>query len=125
MNIKQYILLMVIVTIISWGAWLAVLFFINPETTAKFGIFLFYLSLFFAVTGTLSLLGFFIRYIFTKHFPEFEQAQIAFRQALFFAIVIVVTLFLQSHHLLTWLNALLLVFLLICIEFLIISLKKS
>ena len=73
----------------------------------------------------LSLSGFYLRFLFTRRFPEFEQAQIAFRQAMFFGIAIVGALLLQSQQLLTWLNALVLVFLLTVVEFLIISLKKS
>ncbi len=101
-----------------------VLFFINPETTGNFGFILFYLSLFFAISGSLALVGFFCRYLFTKRLPEFEQAQVAFRQALFFGLIIVGALFLQANAMLTWLNALLLVALLTVVEFLIISLKK-
>ena len=100
------------------------LFFINPQTTGNFGFILFYLSLYFALSGSLALLGFFCRYLFTKHLPEFERAQAAFRQALFFGLVIVSALFLQANALLTWLNAILLVALLTMVEFLIISLKK-
>jgi len=125
MNVRQFIVLMAAVTVFSWGGWLAVIFFVNPEAASTIGFFLFYLSLFFAITGTLALIGFFIRFIFSKQFLTFEKVQIAFRQALFFGIIFVGYLYLQANHMLTWLNALLLVFLLTVLEFLIISLKKS
>jgi len=125
MTTKQFVILMLSVTIVCLGAWILVLFFINPETTGIIGFLLFYLSFFFGLTGMLSLLGFYLRYIFTRRFPEFEQAQIAFRQALFFGIIVVGALFLQSNQMLSWINALLLVALLTVVEFLIISLKRG
>ena len=125
MTTKQFVILMLIVTVVCGGAFLTVLFFINPETTGPTGFFLFYLSLFFGLTGLLSLLGFYSRYLFTRKFQEFEQAQISFRQAIFFGIIIASSLLLQSQQLLTWVNAVILVFLLTIIEFLIVSLRKS
>lgn len=125
MTTKQFVILMLIVTIVCGGAFLMVLFFINPETTGILGFLLFYLSLFFGLAGILSLAGFYLRYLFTRKFQEFEQAQTAFRQSVFFGIIVVSSMFLQSHQLLTWLNAIILVFLITVIEFLIISLKKS
>jgi hypothetical protein len=125
MNVRQSVILMVVVTVLSWGGWLAVLFFIDPEATGQTGFFLFYLSIFFALTGTFSLIGFFARYLFTRQFPQFEKLQIAFRQALFFGIIFTSYLYMQANHLLTWLNALVLVFVVTILEFLIISLKKS
>ena len=103
---------MLAVTAVCGGAFILVLFFINPETIGTLGFLLFYLSLFFTITGVLSLLGFYARCIFTKKFQEFEQAQISFRQAVFFGIIVSLSLLLQSQQLLSWLNAVILVFLL-------------
>jgi len=125
MTTKQFIIIMLAVTAVCGGAFALVLFFINPKTTGALGFLLFYLSLFFALTGLLSLLGFYVRCVFTRKFQEFEQAQISFRQAAFFGIIVSVSLLLQSQQLLNWLNAVILVFLLTIIEFFIISLKRN
>jgi len=125
MTTKQFVLLLGIITLICLGAFVMVLFFINPETTGIIGFSLFYLSLFFGITGIMSLIGFLMRSVFTHRFEVFEQAQISFRQGLFFGIILAGSMFMQANRLLTWLNALFLVMLLTIIEFLIISLKKT
>ena len=125
MTTKQFVILMGISTLICFGALIMVLFFINPETTGILGFLLFYLSLFFGMTGIMSLIGFLVRSIFTHKFEIFEQAQISFRQGLFFGLILAGSMFMQSNRLLTWLNASLLVILLTVVEFLIISLKKT
>lgn len=102
-----------------------VLFFINPKTTSSLGFALFYASSFFAIMGTLAILSYLVRLIFIRKDSKIEKVQISFRQAIFFAIVIVGSLFLQANKLMTWLNTLLLVALVTLVEFLILSLKKE
>ena len=125
MTTKQFVILMLVCTILCWGGWLLVLSFINAEATGTFGFMLFYLSLFFALTGTLALVGYLFRWLFTRRYSKSEEVTISFRQAIFFAIVVSSALFLQGNRLLTWLNAILLVILVTAVEFLFISLKKS
>jgi len=116
---------MAICTVLCWASWLMVLFFINPETTSALGIFLFYASLFFALVGSLSIISYFLRLLFTRKYTRQEEVQISFRQAVFFALVFCSALFLQAHQLMTWLNTLLLVALVTFLEFLILSLKRK
>ena len=49
MTTKQFAILMGIITLICFGAFIMVLFFINPETTGGLGYLLFYFSLFFGI----------------------------------------------------------------------------
>lgn len=102
-----------------------VLFFINPITTSYTGLALFYASLFFALAGTLAIFSYLARLLFVRHASKTEKVQISFRQAIFFAIVIVGSLFLQANNLMTWLNTVLLVALVTFVEFLILSFKKE
>ena len=102
-----------------------VLFFINPETTGILGFALFYFSLFFALTGSLALISYFSRAVFTKRYSQTEEVQISFRQAIFWALVTTLAMFLQAHDLLNWLNTILLVMAVTVVEFLILSLKKE
>ncbi len=102
-----------------------VLFFISPQTTSSFGLTLFYASLFFALSGSLALLSYFFRLLFTKIYNKTASVQISFRQAVFFALVITGSLFLQANNLLNWLNTLLLVALVSLVEFFIISFNKQ
>jgi hypothetical protein len=116
---------MTVCTVLCWGSWLLVLFFINPETTGILGFTLFYFSLFFALTGSLALISYFFRAVFTKRYSKTEEVQISFRQAIFWALVLALAMFLQAQNLLNWLNTLLLVMAVTIIEFLILSLKKE
>jgi len=116
---------MVTCTILCWGGWLLVLFLVNPESTNFLGFFLFYASLFFALVGTLALMSYFLRFIFTRRYTKAEGVQISFRQAIFFSIVITGSFFLQANKLLSWFNTILLVALVTFVEFLIISLKRD
>ena len=125
MTIRQYLWLMLICTVLCWGGFLTVLFFINPQTAGDQGFIMFYASLFFALLGTLALLSYFFRLIFNRIYTRQEKVQVSFRQAVFFSIVIVGSLFLQAHNLMTWLNSILLVLLVTFLEFLILSLKKD
>src|SRR3989339_242630 len=108
MTIKQYLILMTSCTVLCWGSWLLVLFFINPETT-----------------GILALISYFSRAVFTKRYSQTEEVQISFRQAIFWALVTTLAMFLQAHDLLNWLNTILLVMAVTVVEFLILSLKKE
>ena len=125
MTIKQYLILMTSCTVLCWGSWLLVLFFINPETAGILGFALFYFSLFFALTGSLALISYFSRAVFTKRYSQTEEVQISFRQAIFWALVTTLAMFLQAHDLLNWLNTILLVMAVTVVEFLILSLKKE
>lgn len=125
MTIKQYLLLMGVCTVLCWLGFLMVLLFINPEKAGNIAFVLFYLSLFFAVAGTLAILSFVCRLLFTKRYTKTEEVQISFRQAIFFSVVICGALFLQANRLMTWLNTILLVALVTLIEFIIISFKKE
>lgn len=102
-----------------------VLAFINPETTGIIGFALFYLSLFFALIGTLALLGYLCRWLFTRRYSKSDEVTISFRQAIFFALVVAIALFLQGNRFLTWLNAIILVALVTMVEFVFVSFKKS
>ncbi|PIT90347.1 MAG: hypothetical protein COU22_02630, partial [Candidatus Komeilibacteria bacterium CG10_big_fil_rev_8_21_14_0_10_41_13] len=104
---------------------LLVLFFINPETTSSLGFILFYLSLFFALVGSLAIISYLFRLLFRRIYSKSETVQISFRQAVFWGVAVVGALFLQAQGLMTWLNVLLLVMLITIIEFLIVSFKKE
>jgi len=107
---------MITATLLCWVAFCVVLYSINPFETILLGFLLFYISLFLAAVGTLSLLGFTFRYIFNKNAFITSQVVVSFRQAVLFATLIVISLYLQSQNLITWWNLLILIILLIVIE---------
>ncbi len=109
MTLKTYLIGVLLCTILSLSSWILVIRDVDPTKTDIIGYSLFYLSLFFCLTGIFSLLGFFIRNKVSSHKAEFSQVGIAFRQGMFLSLVIVGMLFLQSNQMLSAINAFLFV----------------
>ncbi|MBU0706752.1 hypothetical protein KKG41_00055 [Patescibacteria group bacterium] len=105
MSLKNFLVLMTIVTTICWIGWITVLFYINPDGAGFIGQVLFFVSLFFALIGTFSILGFFLRVWFSKKEMVFQHVGKAFRQAFLFSLLIVGSLILQGMRIFTWWNA--------------------
>lgn len=125
MTLKNYLFIMGMTTVFIWGIFLAALNIINPETASWLGLTLFYLSLFLAVSGTAAIIGFLIRIKVLKHELVFNLVKTAFRQSFMFAGLIVSILFLLAQNLFTWMNLILLIFILAIIEFIFISYKQT
>lgn len=124
MSFKQYIIVMIVATLICWAAFLMVVFNVDPDVTGIAGLILLYVTLLLSLTGTISLIGLLIRRLFNKKQLLVRQVAISFRQAISFAILIVALLFLQSQRLLTWWNLIILLAALTILEFFLISYKK-
>lgn len=121
MTLKKYLLLMFLATLICWLSFGVVVYFVDPTLTNWFGFLIFYLSLFLSLVGSLSLLGFIVRFIVNKNEFAFKQVITAFRQSILFAFLVSAALFLQSYRLVSWWNFLILIILLTVIEFLFIA----
>ncbi|MEA2088396.1 MAG: hypothetical protein U9O55_00965 [Patescibacteria group bacterium] len=125
MSFRAYIFLMLFATAISWAVWLTILFFINPFETDFLGFLFFYLSLFLSLVGTIAIIASIIRRVFIKDKILFRHVVISFRQAIFFSILIISCLLLQSQRLLTWWNMMFLVLALVVFELFAISKKRT
>lgn len=125
MSVKQYSVIMFIGTIICWAGWWMVVSTFDPASAGWIGFGLFYASLFLALVGTFALVGLGLRLVLLRHDMILVQATLAFRQAISFALLAIIALFLQSKNLLTWWNGLLLVGALTLIEFMIVSMKRE
>ncbi|MEK7103172.1 MAG: hypothetical protein AAB870_02400 [Patescibacteria group bacterium] len=123
MTLKKYLAMMTFATLVCWGAWLSVINMIDVANTGFLGHTLFYASLFLALTGTFAVVGFFIRLVLLKQELVFQKVVIAFRQAIFFALLIDGLLILAARSLLTWYNVMFLVIGLTIAEFFMISRK--
>jgi hypothetical protein len=99
MTLKKYLNLMSIWTLIAWLCWLAAMFFINPAKTGWFGFLVFYLSLFLAITGTVTIFSFLIA-ARRKKIPIFVAVNRSFWQGVWLATLVVVVLLLQGLKLL-------------------------
>ncbi|NCB21004.1 MAG: hypothetical protein EOM88_03750 [Clostridia bacterium] len=124
MTLKNYLIVMSTLTLLCWGAFVAMLNIIDPNTTNWLGFILFYLSLFLSLSGTIAIIGFVVRFIALKHSLVFHSVSNAFRQSFLFALFITISLFLLGVDLFTWLNIGLLLIIFIVLELFISSYKK-
>ena len=103
MTLRRYLFLMSVATLLCWVAWFFVLFSIDPEAKSGLGFFFFYSSLWLAIVGSFSVLGFLVRR-FMIHENEiiFRHVKQTFRQSIIVASVTTLTLLFLAHRLLTW-----------------------
>lgn len=91
--------------ILCWTAWGFVIFNVDPFLDAGLGITFFYISLFFSLLGTISILIFFWRRFLSRvDSPLFRYVQKSFRDSFIFSIIFIFGLFLQSKGYLQWWN---------------------
>lgn len=117
MTLSRYLISMIVGTLLSWGAWFFVMFQTDPVEANLLSFIIFYISLFLALVGTLSIVGFSIRAALNKSKePYFRQVKKAFRHGLLFSLLIIISLILQGQRMLNWWNLLILVMLVIFFE---------
>lgn len=123
MNLRSYLLGMFLSTIVCWVAFGLILYYVNPYNSGPLGLIAFYVSLFFASVGTLTLIGFYLRVWFSKNEVLFAHVNPSFRQAILLSIILVGSLVLQGFGLLTWWDGALFVLAIVLLEFYFISRK--
>ena len=124
MSLKSYLIIISISTALCWIGFLSVLLSINPETTGWRGFLFFYGSLFLALIGSFSLLGFASRFLIKRDLVLYKQINIASRQAIMLALLMVTVLVLQSQRYLFWWNIILLIIIFSLLELFFITYKK-
>ncbi len=125
MTLRQYLILMSIGAFICWLAWFFVVSSIDPTQTSLFGFLFFYLSLFLALTGTVSVMGFLVKKIILKEDRVvFHHVKSTFRQGMLTAMVIISGLILLQIKLLAWWSAILLVLFFTAVEGVIFTSRK-
>jgi hypothetical protein len=104
MSLRTYIFAMIGATLLAWIAWGVVVTGINPFEAGIPGVALFYVTLFVALIGTVSLGLSFIRVkLLKKGTVHSREIRTAFRHAILFALVMVVSLGLSAQGILqTW-----------------------
>jgi hypothetical protein len=125
MTLKQYLITMSVIAALCWLTWSYIAWAVNPEATNWFGFLLFYFSLFLALAGTATVVGFLVRFVALKKELAFRLVREAFRQSFLFASLIIISLMLLSRGLFSWLNLLLLIIGLSALEFFLLNLQKQ
>jgi hypothetical protein len=122
MTLRQYLTLMLVGTALSWGAVALIVTMINPTGSPSVVFAVFYISTLTALTGTFSVMGLLSRVtILGKKHHLSRQVAVSFRQAIMLSLLAIGVLFLQSHSMLSWWNAALMVAVLTVLESFFIS----
>ncbi len=109
MTLRQYIVTMLFATLLCWVALGFVVINVDPFQTNVLGFVFFYVSLFLALLGTISLIIFLVYRLFaSRDLPLFRYVQISFRQALVVSVFLIAFLYLQGISYLNMWNGLLL-----------------
>jgi hypothetical protein len=117
MSLRKYIMGMLVSTGFCWSSWVLILLYLDPEHAGFFGLTLFYLSLFFALVGTVTLIGFYARVRLSHNEVVFSHIRTSFRQGILFALLAIGLLLLQSAQLFSLWTGLLLAIIIVLFEF--------
>ena len=106
MTLKQYLIIMLLATVFCWVAWWFVITNIDPFQADIMGFIFFYASLFCSLVGTMSILSFLFRKLFSRSDePMFRYVKRSFRDAVFIAVFLIILLYFQARNYLHWWNA--------------------
>jgi len=126
MTLKQYLTIMTVGAGLAWAAWLLVIFRFDPTMAGLAVFFLFYASLFLAVLGTVSSIGFWIRIkTSVEEEADFLKIKKTFKQGALAAAFVVLSLLLLQKELLTWWNFALLAVFYLFLEGVIFASRRS
>ena len=111
-------------TAVAWSAVALIVTQVDPNETQAVVFGIFYVAVFLALTGLLSILGFLLRVsLLKKNFFISRQVLVAFRQAILLSLLLVVMLILRGKGMLSWWMAILAIAALTTLEFFFISAK--
>ena len=117
MTLRSYLIGMLICSLLCLGSWILILIYVDPTTAGLLEFALFYLSLFFGLAGTFTLIGFYFRRLFAKNEIVFAHIGVSFRQGIFLAIILAGSLLLQNLGIFIWWTALLFIASITLLEF--------
>lgn len=122
MTFRQYIMAMGLGTLIAWAAFLLIVGLVDPLSAGPLGLLFFYVSLAVATSGTLALIGLFVRTVVVRTQDVLsKQVTHAFREGMLVALLLVAALALQRNGLLNALNTTLLLAVLVLTELFFLS----
>lgn len=125
MTLKKYLFVMGVLTAICWAIFLFIASLIDPTITNWLGFFLFYLSLFLSLSGTIAILGFVFRFLALKKELAFNLVKKSFRQSFVISLFIIILLILKANSLFNWLNLFLLITIFVIGEIFFAGYKKA
>ena len=125
MHHKVYFLTMLLAAIIGWLTWVIIILNINPFNASKLEILLFYITLLFALLGTIFLFGWFMRSRFIKRFRLEDHLGTIWRQSVLITFLVLILLFFQSAGALLWWVAILPILAFIMLEIFFVTYERK
>ena len=116
MTHHRYISIISIAGLISWIAFFLVLNNLSPYESMGPALTFFFITLFIALSSTLTALGFYFRLWIFKNEIFYKHINVALRQAIFLSLVAVFSLVFQMMRVLTWWSGLLLIAVAVLLE---------
>ena len=118
---QRYILILGVAALISWLAFYLVVNKLDPFASTGLALALFFVSLFFALTSTFSVIGFYIRVWVNKNEIYYDHINVSLRQAILLTLITLGCLLFQLLGVLTWWSGLLLIAAVTMIEFYLVA----
>ncbi len=104
MRVNIFLFFIVLGTIFALVSSAIIIFYIDPQQSIALVFAIFYLSLLLTFIGAIFLISNWLRSKFSRRKIIYNQINNSLRQSIFFAFLIVGSIILKSHHLLTWWN---------------------
>lgn len=135
MTHKKYLIIIGLAAIFSWTAWILVIRNLEPcmsydyytfcKSGSKPALILFFTSLFFALTTTFTIIGYYLRLFLNKNEIFINHINIALRQGTVLAILALTALGMLTLGVLTWWSGILLITVFSLIELYLSSISNT
>lgn len=116
MPTSVYIIGLFLSSVFSWGALAIIVTKLDPFFDGALAFALFFATLFFALAGTFTIIGFYLRMWWRRNEIYYQNINVSFRQGVLLSMASCGLLGLQGLRVLTWWDALLLAIAIILIE---------
>lgn len=121
MSHNRYIVIISFAAIIAWLAFYLVVTKLDPFVSTGLALALFFISLFFALTSTFTIAGFYLRVWFNKNEIYYDHINVSLRQGILLTLIALGSLLFQLLGVLTWWSGLLLIAAITMIEFYLVA----
>ena len=107
--------------LVSWLAFYMVIQKLDPFASTGLALALFFVSLFFALTSSFTIIGFYIRVWFNRNEIYYDHINVSLRQGILLTLITLGCLMFQLLNALTWWSGLLLIAAVTMIEFYLVA----
>ncbi len=121
MTHNKYILILTVAALIGWLAFYLVINKLDPFASTGLALAMFFISLFFALTSTFTIIGYYFRVWFNKNEIYYDHINVSMRQGILLTLITLGCLLFQLLSVLTWWSGLLLILSISMIEFYLVA----